>query len=316
MMRRRWPWVLGIALGLPVCLIGAFLAWTVWSGRTADSPLADVEVKELPAAWQSASEDVETTQTPSSTLSTAAPADAAPAPADSGLLTESLEGVLAFVGRGRPFGGERYAIEPLPEGGARLASSGAFEFKVVLATIRVPFTQELTLDAALNPQVYRLHIDGVVGFGERDVEMAVEGDLARIRSGDATRETPLGPNRPFIIGTFATYALVPLLLAGEPPDAEVTFDLFAFGGPPGDGDDDETEARPAMTFGPLEKREILVGQTTFQVDARPVRSELGDSLLLSTGKELLGVVAWGDGGEAGLVIYRADYFPDGFELLP
>ena len=316
MMRRRWPWILGIALGLPVCLIGAFLAWTAWSGRTAESPLAGVEVKELPAGLRLDGGDLEAVQTSSSMAETDVASRSEAHAGSSEASLERREGVLAFAGRGRPFGSERYAIEALPEGGARLVSSGAFEFKVVLATIRLPFTQELTLDAAQNPLVYRLHIDGVVGFGERDVEMAVEGDLARIRSGDATRETPLGPNRPFIIGTFATYALVPLLLAGEPPDAEVTFDLFAFGGPPGDGDDDETEARPAMTFGPLEKREILVGQTTFQVDARPVRSELGDSLLLSTGKELLGVVAWGDGDEAGLVIYRADYFPDGFELLP
>jgi len=315
MRRRRWPWVVGLGVGIPVLLIGGFLAWMAWQGRSSESPLDAAVVRDLPEGWlESSPADVapasvtggSTTQTPSS----GAVADDTPAVA-SPLDDLPLRGVLAFSGDGRTFGGERYELRATEDGRVLLESSGAFEFKIVVATVRVPFEQRLELDEALRPRTYRLHIDGVAGFGARQVEAILTGSALRTTTGDDTQETPVDPDRALIVGTFSSYAVVPLLLAARDLQLPREFDLIAFGGPPRSDDD---SAPQLMVVAERELRTLRTPSLTLQVDAYRITGGYGESLLLARGSEFLGLLAGEDDEQ--LLIYRADYFPDGFELVP
>ena len=315
MKRRRWPWVVGLGVGIPVLLIGGFLAWMAWQGRSSESPLDAAVVRDLPEGWlESSPTDVaggsaataSMAQTPSSTVA------AGDAPIDTNPLDDlPLEGVLAFSGDGRTFGGERYELHATEDGRVVLKSSGAFEFKIVVATVRVPFEQHLELDEALRPRAYRLRIDGVAGFGARQVEATLTGSTLRTTSGNDMQEISVDANRALVMGTFSTYAVVPLLMAARGDELPREFELLVFGGPPGSGD---AEAPQLMAVAARELRTLRTPSLTLQVDAYRITGGYGESLLLARGSEFLGLIA-GDDDEQ-LLIYRADFFPNGFELVP
>jgi hypothetical protein len=320
--RRRWPWIVGLSVGIPLLLIGGFLGWMAWQGRSDASPLETAEPRELPSEWLDASptedgpsdvaseppaeEPSASVQTPSAT----AVADEAPPQRPDPLDDLPLDGVLAFVGDGRRFGGERYALERSADGSVILESSGAFEFRVVVATVRVPFEQRLELDDVLRPRRYRLDIDGVAGFGARNIEALVDGTTLRTTTGDDSTEAVVDPDATLILGTFSSYAVVPVLLATRGGEGPQTFDLLAFGGPPGEGN----EGPSSITVTGVEPRTLRTDAFDLQVEAHRIVGGFGESLLFAKGTEFLGLLAGQEDEQ--LLIYRADYFPDGFDLVP
>jgi hypothetical protein len=176
--------------------------------------------------------------------------------------------------------------------------------------VRVPFEQRLELDDVLRPRRYRLDIDGVAGFGARNIEALVDGTTLRTTTGDDSTEAVVDPDATLILGTFSSYAVVPVLLAMRGGEGPQTFDLLAFGGPPGEGN----EGPSSITVTGVEPRTLRTDAFDLQVEAHRIVGGFGESLLFAKGTEFLGLLAGQEDEQ--LLIYRADYFPDGFDLVP
>jgi hypothetical protein len=261
--------------------------------------------REIPAAWVEdrgdIAADIAPPEAPLQTPSHGVGDVADPAPS---------AGTLAFSAGGRPFGRETYELREEATDGWVLESRGVFEFRVVIATVRVPFTQTLHMDRELRPTSYALHVDGVMGFGAQNVTTEIREGRAVVTVNEETTEVAVDAGRTFILGTFSSYALLPrLAAAGE----DATYDLFVFGGPPHES---RTEAAE-MRIGRAREATIRSADVILEVDAYPVTTGFGESMLLAKDGEFIGLLADAEEeGEEGLLVYRADYFPDGFELIP
>ncbi|UCF10022.1 MAG: hypothetical protein JSW65_08175 [Candidatus Bipolaricaulota bacterium] len=306
--RRSWLLVVVVILGIGVILVAAFIVWATWGNRGV-TPLEQAEARALPTGWT----ETEVTEAgprsahPESAVQTSS--RQASVPASDRVLT----GVLAFRADGRSFGSESYEIRQSTDGALLLESHGVFEFRVLVATVRVPFTQTLRTDEGLRPVHYELHVEGVMGFGARDVQTEIGGGVVRSTVNDEARVSELASEHLFVLGTFSSYALLPLITADEERSAPASYELLVFGGPPHSSDvNDDHE----ILIEPAEKANIRAGSIVIEVDAYPVRSSYGDSVVLSRDGEFLALMSEDETGrEEGLLVYRADYFPDGIELI-
>jgi len=305
-MRRRWVRIVAILVGiLAVLCVGLVVALRL------TAPTVDVgapqERKPVPASWL-ASEDASAAQPAPSppepsvqTPATVSASDDRPAPF-------ATTGALAFSARGRPFGEESYEIR-LDAAGLTLSSTGQFRFRAVVATLRVAFEQRLEADDRLIPTRYEAAFDAPLGF-DRRVSAEITDGVARIVSGNAEQAIDVDGDA-VVLGTFATYALFPVLFPLRERDGTASFDVLALGGPP--GTEEETSALPPMSVERLAPIRIRSEGQTIVVDAYLVESTLGGSLLLAKGREFVALVA-GTVDEP-LTVYRSDFFPDGFEIL-
>jgi len=306
-MRRRWVRIVAILVGILAVLLVALLVALRITAPTVDVG-APQERKPVPASWLM-SEDTPAarpgTSSPESSVQTSsatvAASDDRPAPF-------ATTGALAFYGRGRPFGEELYEIR-LDADGLTLSSTGQFRFRAVVATLRVAFEQRLEADDRLIPTRYEAAFDAPLGF-DRRVSAEITDGVARIASGNAERAIDVDGDA-VILGTFATYALLPVLFPLRERDGMASFDVLALGGPP--GTEEETSNLPPMSVERLAPIRILSEEQTIVVDAYLVESTLGESLLLAKGREFVALVA-GTSDES-LAVYRSDFFPDGFEIL-
>jgi hypothetical protein len=224
--------------------------------------------------------------------------------------TFQSSGSLAFIGDGRPFGDETYTLE-VSDQGVALESSGQFQFKVVVATIRISFSQSLRGDAALRPTDYRLRIDAPLGFG-REISGSIRDGTADFTQGTERSSLPVDADRLFITGMFSTYALIPVLFEERQVGGEARFDLLAFGGPPGSSGDNQGTTE-VLTVTRKGEALLLADELRLTVDRYLLETPYGESTLLSKGRDFLGFVA--GNGEKSMIVYRSDYFPNGFELL-
>jgi len=292
--RRRWRWILAIGIGLAALGVGGLWVAVRLAPAPVD-PIPPVVPREIPAAWIAPEEET--------AGRTAAGAVPGPTPFAS-------SGSLVFFGNGRRFGEERYELA-IDDAGARLTSTGVFEFRFLLTTIRATFRQTLTTDPSLRRPTYALSIDAPLGL-RRDVQGDVSGGRAAIISKGERREFSVDMERTIVLGTFATYALLPALaerstLRGEPAD----YDVLAFGGGP--GRDAPTGPLPTVSIRRDGSVQIRANGVEWVVDRYAVESALGGSRLLAAGGEFLALVA--ESGDESLVVYRNDYFPSGFEFV-
>ena len=292
--RKRWTW---IALGTLASLGLLLLAFVLVLHFTAPAPPSDateVAVKVIPSDWVEA------------------PA-VQPAPEESATpsarATWQSTGALALTADGRSFGEETYELSVSVDG-AVLKSSGRFWFKILLATMDVPFQQRWEGGADLEPMLYTLHMDAPFGQGQ-DVAGALDGDRFAVRRNRDETSLSIAPERTIILGTFSTYALVPLLFAERQQEGAASFDVLLFGGPPGAA----TGGRelPTVIVERAGTATARAGDLLIEFDAYRIRSPLGDSVLYAKGREFLALVA----GTAGrpLLVYRSDYFPQGFSVV-
>ena len=230
----------------------------------------------------------------------------------------SSSGSLAYSARGGVLGQERYTLTIGSEG-VSLSSTGHFTVRLLLLPVRVTFTQGAVLDGQFRPVSYALDVRAPVGRG-RAIAAPVEGERVTMTRGDERSEVDLAPGPAVILGMFSSLAILPALVAGS-PDGAAEFQVLLFGGPPSSGAGEGRtgpSAQPAdratVRIESLGERAILAGGNRIVVDAYRLRSALGDTLLLARGREFLGA-RMGEGSDA-LYVYRADYFPRGFVLLP
>jgi len=224
-----------------------------------------------------------------------------------------VSGSLVFVGDGRRFGEETYTLTVGDEG-MELASSGVFEARVLLATVRARFTQSLAGDSLLRPTAYSLRLDAPLGF-HRDLAGRIGSDGSVAVAGQDGGRATVDPNRAFVLGTFSTYALLPVAFRARERDGVASFDVLTFFGAA-----DERSGNRNPSDGSIQEVTVeRLGEGTIQADGKDlsvdryrVRSREGETLLLAKDEEFLGLLA--DDGKHALVVYRSDLFPTGFQV--
>ena len=303
-MRRRWLRIALIALSALVLLMGGLLLALRLTSPSAPVALTVPERKELPEAWGSPeeSEPLEALEPATSQPPSATELESTDRPAPF-----STSGTLAFFRSGRPFGEESYELE-IAANSMTLRSRGRFWFKVVVATISITFEQTLTADAALRPASYSAVFDAPLGLG-REITALFEGESATILSGDQESQIRISEST-IVLGMFSTYALLPVAFPLRATDGVATFEILAFGGPPGQA---EEGASSQMVLERLPAVILRADDRTLSVDAYRVSSAFGDSLLLAKDQELLALLA-GEEDES-LTVYRSDFFPNGFDVV-
>jgi hypothetical protein len=293
--RRGWRIVAIVVASLVVAIGGLLLVLRLTSPSVPAS--ASVETKPIPTAW---------VNPPSEDASVSATQEDAAAPPH-GRQPFAVRGSLAFVGSGRPFGSEAYDLD-ITDRGATLESTGQFSFKVVLATIRVSFSQSLEDDEALRPTTYHLDIDAPLGFG-RKISGTIRDGQAVITQGKDLSEAQVDADRLFVSGMFSTYALIPVLFAEREVDGVARFDLLAFGGPSEQAGG--ADAPSTLTVTRDGDAVLVAGGLRLTVDRYRLETAYGESFLFAKGKDFLGFVAGDE--EQSMIVYRSDYFPNGFE---
>ncbi len=280
-----------IAIG--VCVGIGLLALTLVLVVHFTSPSPDivstaVPEKRIPTDW------VAETQTPARTT---------------GGVLWSTTGSLALSAAGRPFGDETYQLDVSADG-ASLSSTGRLWFKVVLATLHIAFHQQWEGTADLRPASYSLHLDAPLGLGQ-EIAGRLEGDRYVVRRNGAETAIPVAPERAVVLGMFSTYAIVPLLFAEREIDGVATFDALVFGGPAGAARGDPSDL-PAVVVERAGTVDVVIDGISIAVDRLRIRSSYGDSTLYAKGQEFLALTA--GTADRPLVVYRSDYFPNGFAL--
>jgi hypothetical protein len=304
-LKRRTKWIIGLAVGIPIALIGGVILVLLLTSPNPDAGLASIEIKELPDAWLQ--------ETPEDPVDLE-PSTEAPAPeaeASVGDLGLPISGTLVMQGDERPFGEETFGIA-IEEERVVLRSNGKFWFKALIATIAIPFDQVLTMDSELRPLTLSSTFDAPLGFG-RSIQAEFEDELAIVQSGDDVSEYAVALDQAFVMGTFSTYALVPLLYELRQSEGVVSFDVLVFGGPPNRDEEAVDDGLPEMRVEKIEDGAIRFDDQVLLVSRYVLSGDMGEMTLYARGVELLGLSAGDD--EESMFVYRADYFENGFEIV-
>jgi len=140
-----------------------------------------------------------------------------------------------------------------------------------------------------------------------------EDDRAIVQSGDDVSKYAVALDQAFVMGTFSTYALVPLLYEIRQSRGVVSFDVLVFGGPPNRDKEAVDDGLPEMRVEKIEDGAIRFDDQELTVSRYVLSGDMGAITLYARGVELLGLFAGND--EESMFVYRADYFENGFEIV-
>jgi hypothetical protein len=287
--------VLGTFASLGLLLLASLLTLHFMApGPPGDAP--EVTVRAIPSDW------IEPLVAPTKSEESAT---------SSARATWQSTGALALTADGRSFGEEAYELSVSVDG-AVLKSSGRFGFKILLVTIDVAFEQRWEGGADLEPMLYTLRMDAPFGQGQ-DVAGALDGGRFTVRHNRAETSISIAPERTIILGTFSTYALVPLLFEERQQDGVASLDVLLFGGPPGAAAAADGGGLPTIVVERAPTATARVGDLLIEFDVYRIRSPFGDSVLYAKGREFLALVAGTP--DQPLLVYRSDYFPQGFSVV-
>lgn len=324
-MKRRTKWILGLVIGIPIIAIVGVLLVLRLTSPNPELDLASIEMKELPSTWEQSTTtdtapDVDVNQAEvemdSVPLATGTPSIDGPEEADAQALTIDafelpIAGTLVMVSKGKPFGEETFELSQ--EGDeVMLRSNGKFWFKALVATITLKYDQILQLDSYLRPLSLASTFDAPLGFG-RETQADFTDGRALVRSGDTVDEYAVDLERAFVLGTFSTYAVIPLLYELREFEGEAGLETLVFGGPPNSDEGAETEGLPETRISRIEDGVIQFDGREMVVSQYEISGSMGTMRLFARGIELLGLFA-GD-SEDSMFVYRADYFEDGFSVV-
>ena len=310
-MTKKRKIIIGLVIGIPVFLIALAAVLITLMEPPIPEPVAPIEEKELPADWLANTGNEEGIQVQTGSETTRGEEKTKPAEPD---LPYKSSGMLSFLSDGKPFGTETYELT-ISEEGAALHSSGYFQFKIVVATIRVTYTQTLNTDHKLKPTDYYLDFRAPLGFGQ-EIEAQFSSESLNLMRNEQTETISVDPSRLLVLGTFSTYALVPALFEARAKNGRSEFDVLILGGPPRESapEGGSSNSLSMLTIERVKDVTLQVGTRAITVDQYRVTSEMGESTLLGKGKEFLAFIA-GDEDES-MVVYRSDYFPTGLPLGP
>ena len=305
-MKRRTRWILGLSVGIPVLLIGGLLLVFWLTSPNPELALSSVEVKDLPDVWTQEPPPVDVADATDS-VEPVEDVVALPTIETMGL---PISGSLVMIGDGKPFGEEAFELS-LDGEDVMLRSNGQFWFKALIATITLRYDQVLQLDSYLRPVMLSSAFDAPLGF-DRKMQAEFGDGQATVRSGDDVTEFSVDLDRAFVLGTFSTYAVIPLLYELREIEGEVTFETLVFGGPPSRDDEAADNGLPEMTISKVEDATIRFADQVLTVSQYQLSGDMGVMTLYARGVEMLGLYAGDD--EESMFVYRADYFEDGFEI--
>jgi hypothetical protein len=322
-VRSKTKWVLGFSIGIPLVLVCSLVLMLRLSSLRPEMDLASIEVKELPGAWEQESTSTEVVGDSVGDMSGLEfPVSGMPAtevseedtslPPSITTFELPIAGTLVMMNGDEPFGEESFDVN-LEGEQIMLRSNGKFWFKTLLATITLTYDQVLRLDSQLRPMSLASTFDGPLGFGRETQAEFTEGQ-AIIRSGNDVKEFPVDLERAFVLGTFSTYAVIPLLYELREFEDEVALETLFFGGPSSSEDEAEADGIPETTISRIEDIVIQFGGRQMTVTQYELSGNMGTMMLFAHDIELLGLLA-GDGEEESMFVYRADYFEDGFEIM-
>ena len=307
--KRRRRWRIALFVGIPLlALIVTVLVFLLFS-RGASNETIPVEPKAIPVDWLAPTPSAQ-----SESVTRPRDTEKPPSSREQPLFTDrAMSGVLSVIGNGKRFGEESYELRISSEGSLRMTSRGTFSFKVLFATVKATFSQNLFLDRNLRPGHYALHIDGPVGIGSRTVDGTVVGNVARVTSGDAEEETKIGDDTPLVLGTFSTYAFIPLLFRLLANEGAAQFQVIPLLRGKGKGGDAKEGDRAIILHVERAGDELIrSGASEVLADKYILVSDIANSILLAKGDEFLALIATSDKGS--LIAYRSDYFPEGVDL--
>ncbi len=297
---RRWRVALWIAGALALAVGGLALALVLSTPSPPAALASAVPPKEIPAGWVASEE-------PAADPLAARAEEPAPGLA----MPYATAGTLALLADGKPFGEETYELR-IAEEGATLTSRGRFWFKVLLATVRVAFEQTLEADSNLRPTLYAAQFHAPLGM-DRSIRAAVAGDRFLVERSGKEEEIEVDRDRVLTLGTFSTYALLPHLFALRQSAGSASFQVLMLGGPPSQEAGAAAGALPVMTVQYAGPARLVAGESVLDVDRYLISSAAGDSDLYARGVEFLAFRA--DAEDGSLWVYRADFFPNGVEIV-
>jgi len=307
--KHRKRWRIALLVGIPLLVLAvAMLTILLVASQTASDEEAPIEPRAIPSDW---TVPISSTQTESVSE---IDEDEIPLPTQSALPAErTISGTLAIIGNGKRFGEESYELQISSEGGVYMTSRGTFSFKVLFATIKAVLSQDVSLDRNLRPDHYTLEINGPLGIGSHRVEGTVIDNVAHVISGNEEEEIQFGVDVPFVLGTFSTYALIPLLFRELADKGSMEFQVIPLMRGRGQEEDGGKSDQPSLLR--IERAGdalIRAGSSEIIVDKYILASSIGNSTLLAKDDEFLALIASGDDGS--LIAYRSDYFPEGIDL--
>jgi len=305
-LKRRTKWIIGLGIGIPLALIGGIALVLFLSSPNPDAELASIETKDIPDTWFQDTPEGPVDQEPGAEES--APEEEVEVSFDD--LGLPISGTLVILGDDRPFGEETFQLT-LEGDHVALRSDGRFWFKALIATITMPFDQVLLLDSGLRPVMLASTFDAPLGFG-RSMQAEFEDDRAVVRSGDNVSEYTVALDQAFVLGTFSTYAIVPLLYELRQSQGVVSVDVLLFAGRPNRDEEAVDTGLPEMRVEKIEDGVIRFDDQELTVSRYVISGDMGAMMLYARGVELLGLFA-GD-NEKSMFVYRADYFENGFEI--
>jgi hypothetical protein len=307
-LKRRTRWIIALSVGIPLLAVGTLLLILHVISPDPRSTLSTIERRELPENWtQSAPAEV----SPDTSIPELYDAQDVALPPTIDEMGLPLSGVLVIEGNGRPFGEEAYTLR-LEDEGVVLEGGGEFWFKVLVATVRVQFDQRLTLERDLRPQSLTSSFRAPLRFN-REVDALLDLEEITVRTGDQERQYSIATDRVFVLNTFSTYAVIPLLFALDPLAEEMELETLMLGGPPRSEEAELARRLPVMRVRRREDGVLRSEERDLIVSRYELVSETGTMVLYARGVEFLGLFAGDD--EQSLFVYRADFFPDGFEVV-
>ena len=323
-MKRKTKWVLGLSLGIPILLIVSLLLVLRLSSSNPEADLTAIEIKQFPGAWE---QEAETDIPDVNELSGEDQIDALRGgenptpleePEEAIILPPTIEtfdlpvsGTLVLMNGDKPFGEETFRLSQ--EGDeVMLRSNGKFWFKALIATITLKYDQILQMDSHLRPISLASTFEAPLGFG-RETQAEFTDGRAIVRSGDNVDEYAVDLERAFLLGTFSTYAVVPLLYELREFEGEAELETLVFGGPPNSEEGTETDGLPETRISRIEDGVIQFDGREMVVSQYEISGSMGTMRLFARGIELLGLFA-GE-SEDSMFVYRADYFENGFSFV-
>jgi hypothetical protein len=232
-------------------------------------------------------------------------------------------GRLVFEGQGKRLGEESYLLRRLESGKVQLTSTGTFAFQVLFVKLKFEYTQEINLDSDLRPISFALDMNGPLGFGNQKTEIKIEGDTAFISAGDEKREENIESDNTIILGMFSSYALIPKLFEVRANGDKANFKVLTSGGFGGREGRRREEASTGassppspISFVEVERiGTVMIKDVSKEIEIERylIKTGNGESTLLAKDGELIGFIGQGPNGS--FVVYRADLFPKGFEMV-
>lgn len=234
------------------------------------------------------------------------------------------EGRLVALLNGQMISDESFQLTQTTDG-LQLSAQGQFYPQVLVFHPTVSFEQEMQWGRDFRPQRYSLEAHGLLGFGDRSIQIEVGLQQATIKNGGSETQRPLESGPFFLAGSFSSYAILPKLLSAHDQPIHLRLPVIPSGWrgdePSGDSAAERADFAPFLTMDRRGAATVVgndPGDKQLQVERYTLMMGKLISDVFMQGDEFIGSssVPVRPDTIPELIIYRADIFPHGFHLVP